>query len=163
MNALRLLALSTALVIAATGAYAQTSPDAAPSGRKRGRPETKAPQGEAPPPREEKQFPLGAAWAAVSLNGKPFGGERPSFTLDKQYRAKGFGGCNTFSATAYPLREQGFAVGPLALTKKACDKAAMASEHAYFVALRTVAKWESNGSSLVLKGPNGELRFERVL
>src|SRR4051794_33076969 len=68
---------------------------------------------------QEKIFPLESTWTAVSLNGKPFGGaDRPSFIIDKQYRARGYGGCNTFAAAAFPLREQHLAVGPLALTKK---------------------------------------------
>ena len=116
-----------------------------------------------PPAKQEKVFPLDSTWAAVNLNGKTFAGERPSLTVDKQYRAKGFGGCNTFSATAYPLREQRFAVGPLALTKRSCDKALMASEQAFFVALRTAAQWDIVGATLVIKGQNGELRFERAL
>lgn len=113
-------------------------------------------------PKQDKIFPLGASWVAVSLNGRPFTGvERPSFTLDKQYRARGFGGCNNFSATAYPLREQSFAVGPLALTKKQCDKAVMEREQAFFVALRTAQKWDTETGILVLKTQSGDLRFER--
>jgi heat shock protein HslJ len=119
--------------------------------------------GNVPQPRQEKIFPLGATWVAVSLNGKPFTGDRPSFTLDQQFRAKGFAGCNTFAATAYPLREQNLAVGPFALTKKACDKSLMASEQAFLVALRSAGKWDQNGSTLVIKSQAGELRFERAL
>jgi heat shock protein HslJ len=121
------------------------------------------PQGEVPPPRQEKPFPVGSSWIAVSLNGKPFSGDRPSFTLDQQFRAKGFSGCNTYSATAYPLKEQGLAVGPFALTKKSCAKDLMASEQAFLVALRTSAKWETAGSTLIIRTQNGELRFERAL
>jgi heat shock protein HslJ len=117
-----------------------------------------------PPPKEEKRFPLGHSWIAVSLNGKPFGGtERPTFTLDEQFRVRGFGGCNTFSATAYPLREQGIAVGPIAMTKRACDKGVSAAEMQFLTALRTSAKWDTVVGSLVIKGPNGELKFERSL
>jgi heat shock protein HslJ len=119
--------------------------------------------GNVPQPRQEKIFPLGATWVAVSLNGKPFTGDRPSFTLDQQFRAKGFAGCNTFAATAYPLREQNLAVGPFALTKKACDKSLMASEQAFLVALRSAGKWDQDGSTLVIKSQAGELRFERAL
>ena len=112
----------------------------------------------------EKIFPLDSTWTAVSLNGKPFnGGDRPSFIIDKQYRARGYGGCNTFAATAFPLRDQHLAVGPLALTKKACDKGLQSLEQAYFVALRTTAQWDMVGSQLVLKSPNGELKFDRAL
>ena len=114
--------------------------------------------------KREKQFPVPSSWIAVTLNGKPYSGvDRPAFSLDKQYRARGFGGCNTFSTTAYPLREQRFAVGPLALTKKQCDKAVMEAERAYFVALRTAMQWDLEGLTLVIKGQNGELRFERSI
>ena len=113
---------------------------------------------------EDKRFPLGMAWIAVSMNGKTISGtERPGFTLDDQFRVQGFGGCNSFQTTAFPLREQGIAVGPLALTKRSCDKSVMAAEMAFLTALRTSAKWDTQVGTLVIKGPNGELKFERSL
>lgn len=113
---------------------------------------------------EEKKFPLGASWIATSMNGKAFtGSERPGFTLDEQFRVQGFGGCNSFSATAFPLRQQGIAVGPLALTRRSCEKAQMDAETAFLSALRTSSKWETQTGSLIIKGPNGELKFERSL
>ena len=120
--------------------------------------------GPKPGAKEEKRFPLGTSWIAVSMNGKSFSGtERPAFTLDDQFRARGFGGCNSFSATAFPLKEQGIAVGPLALTRRNCDKGVMASEQTFLTALRTAAKWDTVIGSLVVKGPNGEIKFERSL
>jgi heat shock protein HslJ len=117
-----------------------------------------------PPSRPtEKVFPLDATWTAVSLNGKSFSGERPSFSIDKQYRARGFGGCNSFAATAFPLREQSLAVGPLAMTKRSCDKGLAALEQTFLVALRTAGKWDFVGSTLVIKSQAGELRLERAL
>lgn len=117
-----------------------------------------------PPARAtEKIFPLDATWTAVSLNGKTFSGERPSFSIDKQYRARGFGGCNSFAATAFPLREQSLAVGPLAITKRSCDKGLAALEQSFLVALRTAGKWDFVGSTLVIKSQAGELRLERAL
>jgi heat shock protein HslJ len=154
MRALRFAVLVAALALATTAAQAQNQFGY-------GRKKEEAPKG--PAPKQEKQFPFGASWTLVSLNGKTFSGERPSFILDQQYRIKGFGGCNTFSATAYALREQRFAVGPLALTKKACDKGVMASEQAFFMALRTAALWDLAGPNLVIKGQNGELKLERSL
>ncbi|KAA2238350.1 META domain-containing protein [Salinarimonas soli] len=116
-----------------------------------------------PQPRQEKTFPVNVSWVAQSLNGRSFPGERPAITLDANLRIKGFGGCNTFSATAYPLREQGLAVGPLALTKRACAGGLGESERSFLVALRTAQKWDvmNNGGTLVIRGQNGELRFER--
>ncbi|NEU13298.1 META domain-containing protein [Methylobacterium sp. BTF04] len=113
---------------------------------------------------QEKVFPLDSTWTAVSLNGKVFSGnDRPSFIIDKQYRARGYGGCNTFAATAFPLREQHLAVGPLALTKKPCDKGLGATEQDFFIALRTAGQWDLVGSQLVIKSQKGELKFDRAL
>jgi heat shock protein HslJ len=158
-----LVALS---IVVASGAAAQgySGPGWGKAGRRGGEGQPQQGQGEKPPTKEEKKFPLGQAWIAVSLNGKVFGGnERPTFRLDDQFRVHGFGGCNTFSATAYPLREQGLAVGPIAMTKRSCDKGLMASEMQFLTALRTSAKWDTVIGTLVIKSQNGELRFERSL
>jgi heat shock protein HslJ len=158
MNALRLATLLAALATV-SAAQAQT---AATLGRPAG--PTRQVDGKVPQPGErDRMFPLGSSWVAVSLNGKPFGGDRPSFKLDDQLRATGFSGCNNYSTTAYPLREQGLAVGPFALTKKSCDKSLMAAEQAFLVALRTSAKWKIEGRNLIVTTQNGELRFERAL
>jgi len=155
MNAFR-LALLIAALAAATAAQAQS--------QRRGNEDQRVQdKGEAPPPRVDKIFPVKASWVAVSLNGKAFSGDRPSFVLDEQFRMRGFAGCNTFSATSYPLRQQGLAVGPFALTKKTCDKGIMASERAFLTALRGAARWDSDGKELVVKGTAGDLKFECVL
>ncbi|MDF3061974.1 MAG: hypothetical protein K0S06_2083 [Microvirga sp.] len=117
----------------------------------------------APPPKQDKIFPTKVSWVATSLNGKPFAGERPTFIIDEQFRMQGFGSCNNFSATAYPLREQRLAVGPFALTKKSCDKGRMDQERNFLVALRTSVQWDTVAGELVIKSQNGELRFQRSL
>ncbi|MBZ6076126.1 META domain-containing protein [Microvirga puerhi] len=158
MNALRLAALLAALA-AVPAAHAQTSTTLGrPAGPTR-TVDTKVPQ----PSQQDKIFPLRSIWTAVSLNGKPFTGDRPSFSLDDQLRARGFGGCNNYSATTYPLREQKLAVGPFALTKKTCDKATMASENAFLIALRTSNQWDITGPFLTIHTQSGELKFERAL
>ena len=160
MNALRLAALA-AVLVAATAAQAQTAPPNAGGQRPQGG--TQGNPSNVPQPRQDKIFDLGAQWVAVSLNGKPFTGDRPSFSIDKQYRARGFGGCRVFAATAYPLREQRLAVGPIALTKKSCDQATMQQENAFLVAFRTSAQWDQQGSTLIIRTQNGDLRFERAI
>ncbi|HZH50605.1 MAG TPA: META domain-containing protein [Microvirga sp.] len=158
MNALRLAAI-LATFATVSAAHAQS---AATLGRPAG--PTRQVDNKVPQPGErDKVFPLGSSWTAVSLNGKPFSGDRPSFRLDDQLRASGFGGCNTYTATAYPLRDQGLAVGPFALTKKTCDKSTMAIEQAFLVALRTSAKWDIQGRILTIRTQNGELKFERAI
>jgi heat shock protein HslJ len=145
---------------ASTMVYAQSAPG---WGAGREDPQKKPQQGEGPAPRQEKTFPTKVSWLAISLNGKPFSGERPTFILDEQFRLRGFGGCNTFSAVAYPLREQRFAVGPFALTKKACDKALMDQEKNFLIALRTSVHWDTVAGDLVIKSQNGELKFQRSI
>ena len=160
MHALRVAALLSALTLAP---FSLTPSEAQTAGGQRGAAATPPSGNPVPQSKRDKVFDVGSTWIAISLNGKPFAGERPSLTIDKQFQARGFGGCNTFMATAYPLREQRFAVGPLALTKKACDKSVMAAEQQFFVALRHSAQWDIVGSSLVIKTQNGELKFERGL
>jgi heat shock protein HslJ len=161
MKSLKCLVLGLVAVAAASEAAAQEQPQGR---RSRGNQEQQQQGYEQLKKREEKRFPLGVAWIAVSVNGKPLSGvERPAFQIDEQFRVRGFGGCNSFSTTAFPLREQGIAVGPLALTKRSCDKGVMASEMSFLTALRTSAKWDTQVGSLVIRGPNGELKFERSL
>jgi len=159
MNALRLATCLVALA-AVSGAHAQS---AATLGRPAG--PTRQVDNKVPQPGDGgKVFPLNSSWVAVSLNGKPFTGERPSFRLDDQLRATGFSGCNTYATAAYPLREQGLAVGPFALTKKSCDKATMALEQAFLVALRSSGKWDIQGRNLIIQTQNGgRLVLERSL
>ncbi len=148
------LAALVLVPMATTELSAQTAPRARPE-----RPSETI----TPTQRNEKQFPLGAVWTLVTINGKSPNGERPSLVIDEQLRGKGFSGCNTFSATAYPLREQSFVVGPIAVTKKACDGSTLASERAFLVAFRGVRKWDIVNGQLVMSGTAGELRFDRAL
>lgn len=124
-------------------------------------------QAQARPPREtaarEQMFPVDARWRVVSLGKRSYGENGPSFQINAQFRAEGFSGCNIFSATAYPLRGRRFAVGPLALTRKACPPAEMALERDFLVAFKFATSWRIEGTMLVLGTPRGELRARRGL
>jgi heat shock protein HslJ len=158
---MRIFGIGLLLVAAAAGAA-----EAQTGGRRGGGDGQKGTPGyERPPPRQDKVFPTKVSWTAVSLNGKAFSGERPTFILDEQFRMRGFGGCNTFAATAYPLRQQKFAVGPFALPtpRKSCEKAITDQENNFLIALRTSVEWDSVLGTLVVKTQNGELKFERSI
>ncbi len=118
---------------------------------------------EIPKAQQEKNFPVGANWSVVQLNGKPVYDRRATLMIDQNLRGTGFGGCNTFSAAAYPLRQQGLAVGPIAVTKRTCDKGVLEFEKAFLMALRTANKWDVVNGRLVLKGSAGELMLSRSL
>ncbi|ACL55374.1 protein of unknown function DUF306 Meta and HslJ [Methylobacterium nodulans ORS 2060] len=162
MMAMRMAAAAGAVALVAFATQASAQAILGYGQKNRDKPDQK--QYIPPAKAQEKIFPLDSTWTAVSLNGRPFAGaDRPSFIIDKQYRARGFGGCNTFAATAFPLKEQHLAVGPLAITKKSCDKAVSAAEMQFFTAFRTSAQWDIVGSQLVIKSQAGELRFDRAL
>ncbi|MDB5650881.1 MAG: hypothetical protein JWL62_2401 [Hyphomicrobiales bacterium] len=140
--------LALALATLATPAMAQRKPPAQPA----------AP---APNP-NEKTYPVGANWTLREMNGKPIpAGIEATLTIDDRFRASGISGCNTWSATMWPVRNQRFAVGPVALTKKACPAPVMAFERAYLTALHAQPQWDLIGSTLEVKGPAGTLKFAR--
>jgi heat shock protein HslJ len=175
MRTLRFVGLLPALIIASvSGATGQTQQGSAPAEGKAGQRGAPAQGGQAAQPsnpavpqvKAQKFFSFGTNWVAVSLNGKAFSGERPSFIIFPNTTMQGFGGCNSFSSIGYALpssRQQVLAVAPINSTKKTCDKATMASETAFFRALRFAQQWDQQGSTLIVKSPNGELRFEKAL
>ena len=112
---------------------------------------------------QSKAFPVNVQWSLKSVNGAAVAGEQPTLQLDSQLRMRGFAGCNTFSATAYPLRNQGITVGPLAVTKKMCDKAVMEAEKSYLLGLRTAQQWDVKDGFLYMRSEKSELKFERAL
>ena len=116
------------------------------------------------PPKEEKTFPKDSNWTLRSLNGKPVpAGMEATLHIDNQFRGAGFAGCNTFSATMWPVRGQHFAVGGIAVTKKSCPPAAMQFEQAYLRALFAGPTWDIVGGLLEVKRQAGSLSFSRGL
>ena len=84
-----------------------------------------------PLPPLQKNFPLDQTWSLKELNGKPVpSGLDASLKIDGNLRGSGFTGCNSWSATLYPVKDQHLMVGPFALTKKQCAKDVMRSRWA---------------------------------
>jgi len=129
-------------------AFAQAKPPAAPPA--------------AQPQKEEKTFPKDSNWTLRMMNGKPLpAGAEATLKIDGQFRGSGFSGCNTWSATMWPVRNQRFAVGPVALTKKQCDASAMAFERAYLTTLHNQSSWDLVNGMLEVKSASGTLSFAR--
>ncbi len=113
-------------------------------------------------PKEEKTFPKDSNWTLRNLNGKPVpAGMEATLRIDNQFRGAGFAGCNTYSATMWPVRGQRFAVGGIAVTKKACPPAAMQFEQAYLRALFAGPTWDIVNGLLEVKSQAGSLSFAR--
>jgi heat shock protein HslJ len=141
------LVLGLSSVAACGAAVAQQKPQGA-----------QAPQ----PSKEEKTFPKDSNWTLRAMNGKPLSpGLEATLKIDGQFRGSGFSGCNTWSATMWPVRNQRFAVGPVALTKKQCDAAKMAFERNYLVILHNRSGWDLVNGMLEVKGDSGSLTFAR--
>ena len=117
-----------------------------------------------PLPPMQKNFPLDETFSLRELNGKPIDSVLDvSFKLDGSFRASGFTGCNSWSATAYPQTNQHLLAGGFVLTKKTCDKANQEIEHNFLRALLGTPAWDLVNGDLVIKGPGGALRFARSL
>jgi heat shock protein HslJ len=117
-----------------------------------------------PLPPQQKNFPLDQTWQLKELNGKPVPADVDvSLKIDSALRGSGFTGCNSWSATMYPIKDQHLAVGPYALTKKQCDKDTMAIEFGFLSALLAQPTWDLVNGDLVIKGPRGAMRLARSL
>jgi heat shock protein HslJ len=83
--------------------------------------------------------------------------------IDGSLRGSGFTGCNSWSATPYPVKDQHLMVGPFALTKKQCAKDVMAIEMGFLSTLIGNPTWDLVNGDLVIKGPRGAARLARSL
>jgi heat shock protein HslJ len=111
-----------------------------------------------------KNFPLDQTWSLKSLNDKPVpAGMDISLQIDGNLRGSGYTGCNSWSASLYPVKEQHLMMGPVALTKKQCAKDVMALETGFLSALLGNPTWDLVNGELVVKGPRGTLHFARSL
>jgi heat shock protein HslJ len=146
-------AVAIALCFAATAYAAQKGPQS------EGEDDTPKPL-----PPLQKNFPLDQTWSLKELNGKPVPpGSDVSLKIDGSLRGSGFTGCNSWSATLYPVKDQHLAVGPYALTKKQCAKDVMQLELGFLSALIGSPTWDLVNGDLVIKGPRGALRLARSL
>jgi len=121
-----------------------------------------------PPPKPlpplQKNFPLDQTWSLRELNGKPVPASLDvSLKIDGALHGSGFGGCNSWSAVMYPIKDQHLAVGQYALTHKPCDKDSQAIEQGFLSGLLGSPAWDLVNGDLVIKGPRGSMRLVRSL
>jgi len=150
------------LLAAAVGAVALCAAASAFAGGGPQTPEDLEPPKPMPP--LQKNFPLDQTWSLRELNGKPVpDGLDISLKIDGSLRGSGFTGCNSWSATLYPVKDQHLMVGPFALTKKQCPKDVMALEVGFLSGLLGSPTWDLVNGDLVIKGPRGSMRLARSL
>jgi heat shock protein HslJ len=110
----------------------------------------------------DKEFPTKANFNLREINGKAPAADA-SLMIDGTLRGSGISGCNTWSATIYPIKGQKLAMGPVVMTKKSCDAAVMAFEKEFLTILHSGPTWDTQGDTLTVKGPTGSLVFLRSL
>ena len=102
----------------------------------------------------------GGALRAVDVNGAPIVGDRPLTLTLSDGQASGSAGCNSFTATYRSNREE-LEVGPLAVTRMACDPPLMEQEARYLSILdaaETYNRYGDGGVSVI--APDGRaIRF----
>lgn len=151
----------SALAVAAAALCFTAAAYAGPNG-----PQTEEDEGPPKPlPPLQKNFPLDQTWSLRELNGKPVpAGVDVSLKIDGSLRGSGYTGCNSWSATMYPVKDQHLAVGPYALTKKDCpNKDLKALEIGFLSALLGSPEWDLVNGDLVIKGPRGSMKLARSL
>ena len=155
-----MLKFLSALAVAAAALCFTAAAYAGPNG-----PQTEEDEGPPKPlPPLQKNFPLDQTWSLRELNGKPVpAGVDVSLKIDGSLRGSGYTGCNSWSATMYPVKDQHLAVGPYALTKKQCPKDVMQLELGFLSALVGNPEWDLVNGDLIIKGPRGALRLGRSL
>jgi len=106
----------------------------------------------------------GTEWQVVAVNdGRQavtglLAGTRITLRFEPEGRARGHGGCNTYSAP-YTLEGERLSFGPAIATRMACARpeGVMAQESAWLGALRTVASARREGDRLELRTDSGAL------
>jgi heat shock protein HslJ len=130
-----------------------------PKGAAEQKPEQAQPAGEK---KYDKEFPTKANFNLREINGKAPAADA-SLMIDGTLRGSGISGCNTWSATIYPIKGQKLAMGPVVMTKKQCDPAIMSFEKEFLTILHSGPTWDQQGDTLTVKGATGTLTFLRSL
>lgn len=107
-------------------------------------------------------FPTKMTWILSSLNGKSPPAEA-TLMIDENFRGTGASGCNTYSATIYPVKNSRLMMGPVAQTKKTCSPDLNNFERLFLTVLHTGPVWDLKGSTLTVKSQAGTLVFDRGL
>ena len=119
-------------------------------------------QGEKEKNAYESPFPVKMNWQLSTINDKAPPADA-TLLIDENLRGTGQSGCNTWSATLYPVRGHRLAMGPVAITKKTCSPEINAFERVYLTILHTGPTWDLQGSTLTVKSQAGALVFNRGL
>lgn len=110
----------------------------------------------------KRSFPFNESMRVTKLGRRVL--ERPiTFIITDNLRIEGHGGCNGFSATAYPLVDGRLVIGPIAATRKACGGRTLEEETFFFRVVRSMRTWKMSPDArgVIFSGPPGNINVER--
>lgn len=110
----------------------------------------------------KRSFPFNERMSVRKLGRRTL--ESPiTFIITDNLRIEGNGGCNGFSATAYPLVDGRLLIGPVAATRKSCGGQINSEEAFFFRALRAMRSWKlsPDARGVIFSGPPGSIHVER--
>ncbi len=98
----------------------------------------------------------GSEWAPVELAGAPVAEDMEAFVqFGGEGRVSGMSGCNRFTGDFVADDDGGFALGPLAMTRRACPPPRMAFETGFVAALEAARGYLREGMALTLTDADG--------
>ena len=95
----------------------------------------------------------GTSWRLENLAGTGvLDGVQATLEFPSEGRTSGNGSCNRFNGVV-TIKGEAIRFGGIAATRKACAEAVMRQEDAYFSALRSADRFETDGQSLEISAP----------
>ncbi len=100
---------------------------------------------------------VGTDWVMLTMNGNPPAeGTQITAVFGTDGQVNGYSGCNDYFGP-YTSDETTLAVGPLAITRRACDETTGPQEMAYLDAIESAASYQINDNQLTLANEAGEV------
>ncbi len=98
----------------------------------------------------------GSEWAPVEIAGAPVPEDAGAFVqFGGEGRASGMSGCNRFTGAFAADDDGGFALGPLALTRRACPPPQMELETRFVATLEAARGYLREGAAMTLTDADG--------
>jgi heat shock protein HslJ len=113
--------------------------------------------------RKSHAFPFDRTMVAVAYKDQQFRDDRPTILVSQNYRGTGFSACNNWSATVLPKNDQNLAIGPVAISKRQCDKRLMHNEQVFLFVMANSRSWSFDGRTLTFTGPFGTMTFQPAI
>jgi heat shock protein HslJ len=102
-----------------------------------------------------------SSWTVAAIGGREvLAGRAPTIEFRTPGQIAGSGGCNRYGGVCR-FEENLIHITRLRSTRRACEEAVMEQEKRFLALLEASISWQVDGDTLVLDGPEGEIRAQR--